>query len=537
MDFTPKEYKQLLAQLKVRREYWDQMYDDIDTYIYPLMADFNRERTPGENPSSRLYDNTAIHANQLLASGLHSMMTNPAIKWFTLRFSNSELNEIKALREWLDEVVLIMFDKINNPAAGFNTAMHELYLQYGAFNTASIFTGENSKRNGLSFSARSLSELYIGENDDGFIDTIFRDFKWTVRQMIQRWGEDGVSKQVRELWENNKGEREIRILHALHPRKKRTSDGGRKNMPVASVYIEIQTDHVLDDGGFEEMPQVTGRFYKSAGEVYGRGPGISALADVKMANQMKKTILKAAQKVVDPPIFLNAEGHIGPVNLFPNGVNWFEQGTDQPFSLQTKGKIPLGEQLLDRVSASIREIFFNDQLQLQQSPKMTATEVLQRIEEKLRLMGPMLGRLQTEILGPMIDRIFSICMRAGWFPPVPLDVQGEELKTEYTSPLAHAQRQMEAQGTLRMLDVMSFFIEGDPTILDNWDGDKAFISIGEIFNVPAKFFKDPEVVAQIRAQRAQQEQAQQLAELAKTGGAGLKSIAQAGATATGVAGG
>ena len=159
---------------------------------------------------------------------------------------------------------------------------------------------------------------------------------------------------------------------------------------------------------------------------------------------------------------------------------------------------------MDGVRARIRERFFIDQLQLQQGPQMSATEVLQRTEEKLRLMGPMLGRLQTELLGPMIDRVFSLLLRQGKFPEVPEVLKGMKIKIEYESPIARAQKQLEASGILRTFDIMSSMIQVDPTIMDGFDGDAAFKHIGmDLHGINPKLYRSQDDIDAIREQRAE----------------------------------
>jgi hypothetical protein len=506
-----------LARLKVLksdRMNWDDHWQEISDYIYPKRADFTVERSAGERRQTKIFDSTPVHANELLASGLHGMLTNPATTWASLLMADPELNLDENVQKCLRAARDIMFEEINNPNAGFSTAMHEVYMDFGAFNTAILFVGESKDRTGIVFNARSLVESYIAENSDGQVDTLYRCWKWTVRQALDKWSVEELSAKTQKLVKANKLDEKIEILHVIEPRNER--DVTRKdvtNLPYTSTYIEVKAKHKIRDSGYHEKPFMGVRFAKStSGEVYGRGPGVSTLPDVKMLNAMMKTTIKAAQKVVDPTILAEDDSIIGVLRSVPAGINYYRRGSEKPSTFQTGGDIRLGEAMMDGVRARIREAFFIDQLQLQQGPQMTATEVLQRTEEKLRLMGPVLGRLQTELLGPMIDRIFAILLRQGKFPPIPEVLEGLDIKIEYESPIARAQKQLEAGGILRTFDIMSVLINTEPTVMDNFDGDEAFRHIGmNLHGIDPRLYRDKAAVESLREQRAKaQEQAFEL---------------------------
>lgn len=507
-----------LKMLKKDRANWDDHWQDIADYVYPKRADFTTERSPGEKRMSKIFDSTPIHAAELLASGFHGMLTNPATTWFDLLMADPKLNDDENVRQWLREVRDIMFEEINDPKAGFSTAMHEVYMDFDTFCTAILFIGERSDRSGIQFNARSLTESYIAENADGYVDTLYRTWKWSIRQALDKWDVSLLSEKTQKLVEKGKLDGMIEILHVIMPRKKR--DVTRKdsaNLPVTSIFIEVKAKHIIEEKGYHEQPFMAPRFAKStSGEVYGRGPGTTTLPDVKMLNAMMRTTIKAAQKVVDPPLFAEDDSIIGVLRSVPAGINYYRRGSSPPEPFQTKGRIDLGEAMMNSVRARIREAFFVDQLQLQQGPQMTATEVLQRTEEKLRLMGPVLGRLQTELLGPMIDRIFALLFRQGKFPTPPEALSNKNIKIEYESPISRAQKQLEAGGILRTFDIMSVMIQSDPSIMDNFDGDAAFKHIGiDLHGIDPKLFRKKDDVKALRQQRADAQRQQYEVEMAQ----------------------
>lgn len=505
------------------RATFESHWQEIAELVYPRRADFTGPIAKGDKNMEKVYDSTPIMANELLASSLHGMLTNPSSKWFNLTVQG-ELGEDEEVKRYLEEVIEIMFSFINDPKAGFTNAMHEFYLEYCAFGTGIMFITESDAKDGLSFNARPLTEVYMCENADGRVDTFSRKFRMTVRQIVERW-EKTASDSVKKMFKEGKFDDEFTIIHQIRPRdvfdkRKKSND----NKPIQSIYIEEAEKNTLEDTGFDELPLMAARFNKSPGEVYGRGPSMTALPDIKMVNEMQRTTIRAAQKVVDPPLLVEDDGVIGPVRTVPGGLNYFRSGTEGIKPLLTGGQIALSEQMMESVRARIREAFFINQLQLNEGPQMTATEVLQRTEESLRVLGPVLGRLQTELLGPMVDRIFGILSRAGAFPDAPAVAEGAELEVLYESPLARSQRTIETQGVLRVVEALGPFIQQDPSILQRFNGDAAFKEYADIFDVNPNLVRTDKEVEDIKQAQAQAEEQAQLVEQAKAGSEAVRNL-------------
>ena len=521
-------------KLRSDRGVWDSHWQEIGDRVFPRRADFVTARTSGEKRNRLVFDSTAIHANELLAAGLHGMLTNPATEWFNIKTQDPAANELFEVKEWLSIVQRRMNDAFNDPAAGFSSQMHEDYLEYCAFGTSTMFVLESPSRRGVRFFARPLAESYIAENSDGRIDTHYRQFKWKVRQLVQRWGKEGVSDKVRRLYEGNNWDDDICIIHAIQPRNELERKGkfGRKAMAFAEVYVERDTEHLLEEGGYEELAFFSSRFYKGSMETYGRSPAMTALPDIKMLNEMALTTIKAAQKIVDPPLMAPDDGFLNPVRTIPGGVNYYRAGTpDRIESLQTGGNLPIGLEMMERIQMRIREVFFIDQLQLNVGPQMTATEVMQRTEEKLRLMGPILGRVQSEKLGPMITRVYNILDRQGAFPSAPEALRGRGLKIEYVSPIARAQKQLEAQGIQRTLEIMLPFAQTNPELMDNFNTDRMTQHVGvDLFGIDPTLFNDQRQIAQVREGRMQVQALQAQAAMGEQQARTERDLAQAEAT-------
>lgn len=526
-------------------------WQDIGEVIAPRKMDFVGNRTPGEKRMNRVYDSTGIHSLDLLAAGLHGMATNPASKWFSLRLVQQkiqgpdgkpmDINEAPEVQRYLAHVEDVMWQRIYQPGTNFTTSLHECYLDLGSFGTAIMFVGQRDD-GGLLFEARSLAECLIAENSEGRVDTVFRKTKYTVRQMMQmaksKTNPDGwtVSDKVREMYLDEKYDESIYVIHAVYPRAERDpSKADRANMPWASCYFELEACHQLEMDGFPEFPYLVPRWSKYAGEVYGRSPGMTALPDVKMLQAMALTVLKASQKAVDPPMWLKSDGAVGQTRTMPGGINYWRGNPSDGVYIQpvdVRG-LPVTLDMMESLRNRIRTTFFVDVLQFTSDADMTATEVMQRTAERMRLLGPLIGRLEAEMLGPMIERIFGILNRIGLLPRPPKAIEEAEFTVEYVSPIATAQKQVASGGIMQAMQVMAGVVGPEGAMMlaqKKLNLDKLFDWGWDLFNNPPDLLKDDEDL-EGENQKAQAMQALQMAqpaaEVMNKGAGAVKQIADA----------
>jgi len=518
------------------RANFDTMFQEIAERTYPAHANFIYTPSGGEKRMSKVYDSTAIHANELLASGLFSLLTSTASKWADIRPVDWRLYKIKAVKEYLDIITRIMFHEINKPSAGFATTMHECYLAYGAFGNLVTFIEEIVEKDSLLFQSLPLYECYFVQNQYGIVDTLYRKYDRTIEQLVRKFGKEKLSKKTQDLVDDNKLDKKINGFHIILPRETVNLLSPKAvDKPFASLYIEDKEKHLIHEGGYDELPFMAARFYKESFETYGRGPGATTLPDVKMLMRVAQVTIRAAQKATDPPIMLPDSGFLRPLRTTPGGLNFYRKGR---ISLKTDidiiptGNPGLGMEYSASLHERIREAFFVDQLQLHEGPQMTATEVMQRTEEKLRLMGPLLGRIQMELLGPMIVRIHGLLKRAGKFPEPPLELAEQNLKIVYTSPIARAQEQVEANGLMRVFSVLEPLIKMNPDIMDSFDTDEMARGVSEMFSVNPKFVRDQKQIDAIRERRREAEEKKQQAENLRASGQGADALARAAATAS-----
>ena len=502
-------------KLKAQRGTWESHWQDLTNFVLPNESDFNLKRSKGDKRTTLVYDSTGIHANEMLAAGLHGMLTNPASNWFSLRVKNSmdSFADNAEAKQWLEETTNVILAELSAPDVAFPSHIHEYYLSLCSIGTACMFVGEPTTREGISFRSIHIDEIFIAENADGIVDTVFRIFKMTVRQIVQKWGEKSLSPRIQRMYENKEFDKEVELFHCVYPRD--DVDKGKKAatmLPVASVYIDEKEKHVLAEGGFDEMPYMVGRWSKTVGEVFGRSPAMTALPDIKMLQEIMKTTIKAAQKVVDPPLLVPDDGVLGPVRTIPGGLNYYRASSGARIEpLLTGGNIGLSYEMMNDLRERIRTTFFLDQLQFQGAPRMTATEVVERTERTLRLLGPTLGRLQSEFLGPMIERIYGVLVRAGRLPDPPESISELELKIEYVSPLARAQRQTETQGIMRTLEFIGPIAGMDPQAAQIIKGADTVRHIAELNGVPPMLLKsDDDLMAEMQAQQQAQAAQQQM---------------------------
>jgi hypothetical protein len=488
-------------KLKGVRGNWEQQWQDVADYVIPRKNDINTKRFPGELRNLKVYDGSAQHANELLASALHSMLTNPSLFWFELTTGDDDLDEQDDVARWLEDTSRIMHNVINS--SNFQTEIHEVYLDLGSFGT-SILLIEDDKDHFVRFSAKYVGNSYIQESNKGLVNEIYNVFEWTLQQAVDEWG-DKVGRNVLERVKKSPTDK-IQILQAVLPRR----DGfSTSKLPFNEFYINLDEGNIIEESGFKEFPYVVSRWLKSTGEMYGRSPATKALPFIKMINEVSRTTIRGAQKTVDPPLMVPDDGFIGPtgtgVRTRPGGLNYYRAGsTDRIEPLVTNARVDFGFQYIDRLSTEIRSAFFIDQLQLQDGPQMTATEVLQRTQENLRVLGPVLGRQHHELLRPMVSRIFNMLLRRKVIDPrkIPPVLSERNIDVQYTSLIAKAQKASEAQAIIQTLTDVAPFMEQDPTIADNINGDEAFRFIANLRGFPRQIMRDRDEVETVRNGRA-----------------------------------
>jgi hypothetical protein len=516
--------------LQTNRSHWESHWQELGDYVCPRKADITKKRTGGDKRTELIFDGTAIHAAELMSASLHGMLTNAATPWFDLRYENDELNGDDEAKEWLEGATDVMYQHLAR--SNFQEQIHELYSDLVTFGTGVIFI-ENDDDDGFRFSTRHIAEVYVSEDEQGRVDTVFRKYKTTARAAVRQFGDAKVTQRIAKL-NTDDPYAEIELLHIVMPREDRDRrKRNAVNKPFASIYLDPGEKMIIGESGFDEFPYCVPRFLKASFEIgYGRSPAMTALPDTKMVNKMSEIVIRASQLQIHPPLMVPDDGFMLPVRTTPGGLNFYRSGTrDRIEPLNIGANNPLGEMQLEQRRQAIRAAFYVDQLILGTGPQMTATEVVQRTEEKMRLLGPVLGRLQAELLQPLIGRCFAILSRQKAFAAAPPVLRDGKINIEYVSPLAKAQRTGDVQGILQMIEFLMPLMQLDQGVADYLDMDGLAKHIIKVTGTPATVVRGEGEVSGIRENRAaamQQEQelmaAQQVATAAGEAAPALRAV-------------
>lgn len=529
MSTANKAQEDLVGELTRRsdalfseRASFNNTWDDVVKLVLPRRQGFSSQVTNGQRVAEQIFDSTAPWALDQLASGLHSYLTSPVQRWFRLRlpeYLQEIIGEDEEVDIWLENVTNIMYGVFNSEASNFNSQAHEAYLDIGAFGTFVMYSEEDYAKVPLRFCTYHLADCAIGEDQYGRVNTLYRKFEWTGRQILSEFGPSAVGSVLLEKMQKDLSKK-FNLIHATEPRHDFDPlSKGRAGMPYRSYYFIVEEKKILRAGGYREFPYFVPRWSKLTGELYGRSPAMLCMPDIKMTNKMQVTVLKAAQKKVDPPLMLPDEGFLMPIRTAPASLNYYNASMSPEHRiapLETNGDVNLGLDMIDSRRQQILRAFYVDYMQMQQGPQMTATEVLARQEEKMRLMAPALSRLQSEFLNPLIDRTFEVLRRKDLIPDLPAAFEGRsfDLKVEYVSPIARAQNMSQVENFLRYLELLGQVGQIKPEIFDRIDPDGTAKFIGEALDISHRTLLTDKVVEKTRDERKKAIKDSQDAELA-----------------------
>ena len=527
-----------LSELEGRRHNWDIHWQEIAERVWPASDEFLTVRSPGEKRSTKIFDATASLALEKFSAAMESMLTPRAQKWHTLRSTNDDLNKDPTVKGWFEEVTRILFQARNSPKAGYYSQMHEGYKSLGAFGNACMFV-DDLKDGGVSYMQCHVGSAYIEVNPARKVDTLYRKYQMSAKAAEQQWGRDKLPPKVSQaLGLDESMYKQFEFLHVVTPRTDR--DVERKDyegMPWHSYHIGVDDKAMIDEGGYHEFPYMYSRYTLNPTEMYGRSPAMLVLPAIKMAQEMQKTFIRSGHKMVDPPLLLHDDGVLGTgskqVRLTPGGLNYGgvdSQGRPLVVPLQTGARLDITEGMLEKEREVINDAFLVTLFQiLVDQPQMTATEALIRAQEKGQLLAPTVGRQQSEMLGPQINREFNILGRQGYLPELPqalAEAEGE-YEITYESPAMRFQRSEELVGIQRTLEIAMPFAQADPSILGIFKPDEIIRLAVEINGAPIDILHTPDEMEEIQAAQAQQQQQQQLMEGIAQMAPAAKDLAQA----------
>ena len=523
-------------KLEGERGTWDAHWREIAERVLPRYNHtFNRLTTTvtrGEKRTEKMFDATAALALERFAAAMESMLTPRNSRWHRVLTTNPDLNRDRETKLFFEQVTNVLFKHRNSPRANYASQQHEVYIGLGAFGTAAIHPDHHDE-GGLRYTAIDLREILFDMSHQGVVDTSYRKFSMTARQMAQRSETRGwdLPDQIKNI-NSDEIDKMFEVIHCVRPRAEvergRADFRGKK---FSSIYVAIDGRHQLSEGGFNTFPYPISRYVTGPGEIYGRSPAMMALPAIKVLNEQKKTLLEQGHRTVRPVLLTHDDGVLDSVSLKPGSVNpggVSAEGRPLVHALPV-GNLAAGQELMDMEKAVINDAFLVTLFQiLVDTPAMTATEVLERAREKGALLSPTMGRQQSEMLGPMIEREIDLLSQQRRLPPLPqalVEAEGE-FDIEYDSPLSRSQKSEEAAGWLRTLEAAIAYANTtqDISVLDHFDTDVIYPALGEINAMPASWTRDENGVLAIRKNRAQQQQQQQMLDAAPAAAGVMQAI-------------
>ena len=509
------------GMLKTERATWWAHWQEITNYLLPRSGRyFVQDRDKGWRRHNNIYDNTGTRALRVLGAGMMAGATSPARPWFRLGTADPELNSYQPVKLWLQDVtqrMQVVFQKSNT----YRT-LHQMYEELGAFGTAASIVLPDYQT-AIHHYPVTIGEYAIAQDYQGKVCTIYREFEKTVGEIVKEYGYNNCSTVVKNMYDRGSLDQWIRLIHAIEPRADRDiRKKDAKNMAWGSYTFEVggNPHTFLRESGFKEFPALVPRWATAGGDIYGNSPGMEVLGDVK---QLQHEQLRKAQAIdyqTKPPLQVPTSMKNRDVETLPGGVSFYD---GQTAGIKTAFEVNLNLQHLvgdiQDVRERIRGGFYADlflMLANATDTRMTATEVAERHEEKLLMLGPVLERLHNELLDPLIDMTFTRMIEAGLVPPPPPELQGMELNVEFVSMLAQAQRAIGTNSVDRYVANLGAVAGFKPDVLDKFDSDQWADVYADMLGVDPKLIVPSDKVALLREARGKAEAAKAQMEAAHT---------------------
>ncbi|HHT1110014.1 TPA: portal protein [Klebsiella aerogenes] len=536
MAETIKE--QLLKQVALLnndRSSFEPHWRELSDFINPrgsrfLVTDVNRN----DRRNSKTVDPTATLANRTLSSGMMSGITSPARPWFKLATPDPDMMDYGPVKLWLEAVQRRMNEVYNK--SNLYQSLPLLYSSLGTYSTGAMAVLEDDE-DVIRTMMFPIGSYYLANSARGSVDTCYRKFTMTVRQLVMEFGMSNVSTSVKGLWESGSYETWIEVIHAVYPNIDRdTGKLDSKNKRVKSVYFEVggDNDKLLRESGFDEFPIMAPRWEVNGEDVYGSScPGMIALGQVKALQLEQKRKSQLIDKATNPPMVGPSSLKSQRVSLLPGDVTYLDVMTGQeglkPAYLVNPNTADLLADIQD-TRQMINSAYFVDLFMMLQNintRSMPVEAVIEMKEEKLLMLGPVLERLNDECLNPLIDRTFSIMARKNLLPPPPDVLQGMPLKIEYISVMAQAQKSIGLSSLSSTVGFIGQLAQVKPEALDKLDTDQAIDAFAEMSGVSPTVIVPQEQVNQIREERAQQQKQQQAMAMGMAAAQGAKTLSEA----------
>lgn len=513
-----KDLVKRASALRKEAESWMTTRRDLSDYIYPQRGFFNHT-TPNQGSKidhTKLIDSHATHCVDIMASGMLSGLTSPARQWFNLGLSDIERSQFPPIRLWLEtsaNILLEIFRRCN-----IYNMFTSIYSEIAPFGTACAFLDDDYERV-LSVHNFTFGEYYIGRDAEGRPNAFHRRFWMTVGQLVATFGLENCSREVQQRYNSNDSDAWISVSMLIEENNDRIPFlKDYSNMKYRSAYWENSSigDSFLKIGGYQEFPVLAPRWDSTTTtDSYGKGPGDKAIGDVKMLQSLQKSKLIGLDKQTNPP--LQVDSTVTNVNVLPGGITRFS-GNGPNAGVRTTYEVNINlkdlEATIEKTKSDIDRFFFSNLFMMmleadRTGREITATEIMEKQSEKVSLLGPILERLEKELLDPLIERAFNVAYRGGLIPPPPEEIKGQNLRINYISVLAQAQKMAGVSNldnfTIGILEESKI----NPNSLDLINFDEKNRVRADMLGIPHKIMNTPEEIAGIRKQRSDELKAQE----------------------------
>lgn len=521
------------GMLKSERASWMEHYQEISNYLLPRSGRFFiQDRNKGNRRHNNIYDSTGTRALRVLCAGLMGGATSPARPWLKMEVQDQDLMKNAAVKAWLDQVtklVLMVFQRSNT-----YRGLHTMYGEMGGFGTGANIIASDFK-DVLRHYPLTTGEYCLAQDWRGEICTLYREFQKTVGELVGEFGKVNCSDTVQRMHSNGELDSWVTVIQAIEPRTDRDPNKrDNLNMPWSSIYFEQGDDkRTLRESGYKRFPAICPRWeVNGGGDIYGTSPGMEALGDIKQLQHQNLRKGQAIDYQTKPPLQVPISMQNQKIDTLPGGVSYYDPSTANG-SIKSAWDVRLDLSHLTadmgEVRQRINQSFYTDlflMLSNIEHTGMTATEVAERHEEKLLMLGPVMERLDNEGLNPLVDNAFDELMAAGVIPPAPPELHGQQLQVVYTSVLAQAMRAVATAGVDRFVGNLGQIATFKPGVLDNFNEDEWARSYSDMLGVSPNLIVPSDQVALIRKQRAQQVAAAQQAEQMQAASQTAKNLGQ-----------
>lgn len=520
-----KRLKGRLDDLERDRMNFSTHWQEIATWMLPE-REFTIKLSPGVRRRDRIFDATAAESLERLSASIMGMLVNPGIPWFSMAAADPVLQSDPVMKDYLDRLTAAVMAIFKQPKSCFYTSVHEVVTDSAGFGTGVLTM--LSATGGMKYRARPLGACYIAEGSGEVVDTLFYKFKMRGRDILAQYGDklDIIQRGNIEKKSNDM----LELVQAIEPNEDQLPNNPFSRAFVSTVFM-LEPGAILSKQGFDRQPFAAPRYTRNPGENYGRGPGMKSLPDVKMLNQLGKSVLYGIEMAITPPVTVPDSGYVLPLQLDPRGVN-FEKTNHRIRGGEIKpiftGANPnFGQAEIERRQANVRRTFLEDILSLPELDRQTATEASIRQDDRLQMASPVINRHVIELLDPVIDATADRAIELGMVeaPPEELSRIGRDI--HYVGPMALAQRAGTVNPIRRLLQDIIPVAQVDPSVLDNFDFNAISRLLATALNVPGKTIRPVDQVDQMRQQRAEQEQMQAQAAAARDAAAAGADVAGA----------